>query len=171
MKEVSLQENINTIREIASGRFRIILDFATVRIVKHLLREDYKYVWVNDHFVGTRSNWKEYELPILPTMENKKTLTRTLRYDFIMETSEFEKLLPDWNAGIKLIQMNKIPPDYLDLNKITGNKRYELLRDECDFLFEVEIPSARDYGVLLSNDRDYLQSLLDRPEINWDDLP
>ena len=171
MKKVSLQENINTICETAPGRFRIILDFATVGIVEHLLRDDYKYVWVHNHLAGAYSEWKEFELPILPTMENKKIIARGVRYDFIIETSEFKKLLPDWNGGIEMIQMNRIPPYYLDLERIKGNRRFELLRDECDFLFEVDIPSATDYGILISNDRNYLQSLLDNPEIDWNDLP
>ena len=136
-----------------------------------MLRDDYKYVWVHNHLAGTYAEWKEYELPILPTRENQKTLARGIRYDFILETTEFKNLLPDWNGGIQMVQMNRVPPYYLDLNRIEGNKRYELLRVECDFLFEVDIPSATDYGVLISNDRDYLQSLLDNPEINWNDLP
>ncbi len=52
MKKVSLQENINTIYETASGCFRIILDFATLGIVEDLLRDDFKYVWVHKHLAG-----------------------------------------------------------------------------------------------------------------------
>lgn len=171
MNNNSLKQNINTIRETAPGRFRIILDFATTGIVKFLLHDDYKYVWVNNHMSVAYSEWKNFELPILPNMENKKVLAKGVQYDFIIETDKFKELLLNWNGGIEMIQMNKIPPYYLDLVKIKGNKRYELLSNECDFLFELEIPSATDYGTLISNNRDYLQSLLDNPDIDWKNLP
>ena len=70
-----------------------------------------------------------------------------------------------------MVQMNSIPPHYINLEEVKGNTRYELLREKCDFLFEVNIPSATDYGFIISNDREYLQSLLDNPEIDWKDLP
>jgi hypothetical protein len=96
MKKFTLQENINKICETAPGRFRIVLNFATVKIVKHLLDEDYKYVWVHNHMPGSYSAWHEFDLPIVPKIENKKILAKTVRYNFIMETSEFKNLLPKW---------------------------------------------------------------------------
>lgn len=95
MKKISIQETINSICETAPGRFRIILYFAIAGIVKHLLRDDYKYVWVHNHLAGAYSEWKEFELPIPPTIENKKIIAWGIRYDVIIETSEFRKLLPD----------------------------------------------------------------------------
>jgi len=164
MKTENFQDNINCIRETSPGRFRIILDFATTAILKFL-------VWVHNHLTGKGFDFEEFKLPITRVSKNQKTLAKWVRFDYILETSEFKKMIPELNRGIELIQMNKIPPNYLHLDKIKGNTRYELLEKECDYLFEVDIPSATDYGTLISPNRDFLQSVLDNPEINWEDLP
>lgn len=88
-----------------------------------------------------------------------------------MPTDEFKTIMSGWKGEIHLIQINELPPQYLDLERITGNRRYEILKSECDYLFEVDIPSATDYGILISPDKEYLQSLLDDTEIDWENLP
>ncbi|MXV53365.1 hypothetical protein GS399_20600 [Pedobacter sp. HMF7647] len=171
MNTVDFHDNINCIRETAPGRYRIILDFATTNILPFLIRSDYNYIWVHNHIAGKGFDWEEFKLPIKDNSMNIKTLARSLTFDFILTTDEFENIMTGWKGGIELIQMNNIPPYYLDLNKVIGNKRYEILEKECDYLFEVDIPSATDYGTLISPSRKYLQSLLDNPEINWSELP
>ena len=98
-------------------------------------------------------------------------MSKNVNFDFILETKEFMKLIPKWNAGIQIVQMNKIPPDYLDLERINGNQRYQLLLNECDYLFDLEIPSATDYGTLISSNLDYMEGLIASKHINWNDLP
>ena len=170
MKTIDFRDNINCIRETAPGRYRIILDFATTNILPFLIRDNYNYIWVHNHMTGKGFDWEEFKLPIKDNLINIKTLARSLTFDFILTTDEFKNIMSDWKGGIELIQMNNIPPYYLDLNKVKGNKRYEILEKECDYLFEVDIPSPTDYGTLISPNREYLQSLLDNSEINWDDL-
>lgn len=171
MKEVKFEENINCIKEIAPDRFRIILDFATTNILQYLLRDSYKYVWVHNHTTESSFEWRNYNLPIKNELKNYSVLAKSVNFDFIMPTHEFKTIMTNWNGGIELLQINNLPPSYLDLNKVKGNKRYEILKNECNYLFEVNIPSATDYGTLISSDRNYLQSLLDNSEINWNDLP
>lgn len=171
MKTIDFRDNINCIRETSSGRYRIMLDFATTNILPFLISDKYNYVWVHNHTTGKGFDWEEFKLPIKDNSVNIKTLARSLTFDFILTTNEFKNIMKDWKGGIQLIQMNNIPPYYLDLKKVKGNKRYEILEKECDYLFEVNIPPARDYGTLISPNREYLQSLLDNSEINWNDLP
>ena len=170
MKTIDFRDNINCIRETAPGRYRIILDFATTNILPFLIRDNYNYIWVHNHTTGKGFDWEEFKLPIKDNSVNIKTLARSLTFDFILTTDEFKNIMSDWKGGIELIQMNNIPPYYHDLNIVKGKKRYEILEKECDYLFEVDIPSATDYGTLISPNREYLQSLLDNSEINWDDL-
>jgi len=170
MALMNWQENINCIKEISPGRFQIILDFATVKVLPFLIRDDYPFVWVHDHKPSGPS-WEKASLPIHKSLKNHDVLARNISFDFVVPTNEFLTMLPDWQGGITLVQANKIPPYYLDLTRIKGNIRYEMLARECDYLFEVDIPSATDYGTLISRDRVYLQSLLDNPEIDWKDLP
>lgn len=171
MKEIDFRDNINTIREIYDGCYRVILDFATSEIVKYILTDDYKYVWVHNHLVGDYNEWNDCELPVLSFQNNLKVKAKGVRFDFILETEEFKQLLPDWNGGIEIVQMNKYPPNYLDIYKIKGKTRFELLKNECDYLFELSIPTSADYGEIISSDLEFLQSVLCNSEINWDNLP
>jgi hypothetical protein len=171
MKKIDFRENINCIKESGEGRYRIILDFATTNILPFLISDHYKYVWVHNHVTGKQYEWKQFNLPIKNSQTYTTVLARRVNFEFVLPTEEFKKIMTDWKGGIELIQMNNLPPHYMDLNKVKGNKRYEILEKECDYLFEVDIPSATDYGTLISPKRDYLQSLLDNPEINWNHLP
>ena len=168
---MTFRNNINCIQETAPGRYCIILDFATTKILPFLIRPEYHYIWVHHHKPGKGFDWEEFSLPIKDTSINITTLARSLTFDFILPTEEFKKIMQDWKGAIELIQMNKIPPYYLDLDKVKGNKRYEILQQECDYLFEVDIPSATDYGTLISPNKEYLELLLANPAINWHDLP
>ena len=171
MKKEPLQNNFNCIQETVPGRYRIVLDFATTAILPYLIKDDYEYVWVHDHMTGKGYDWEDFHLPITSPSSNLQVLAKWVKFDFILKTEEFKKIMTTWASGIKLIQMNRIPPYYLNLDKIKGHQRYEKLKTECDYLFEVDIPSATDYGVLISPDKEYLQSLLNNQSINWNDLP
>ncbi|HEY4327294.1 MAG TPA: hypothetical protein VGN20_25125 [Mucilaginibacter sp.] len=165
------QDNINTIKEIFPGQYQIILDFASNDFVKYLISDNVKYVWVHNHWVGNFYEWQKYDLPISGNKKSVNVLARQLSYDFILPTSEFKELMPFINNGITLTQINHIPKHYLDPKRIQGKTWYELLSKECDYLFEVKIPSPTDYGELLSPDKGFLQALLDNKEIDWNNLP
>ena len=171
MKTIDFRENINCIKETSYGRYRIILNFATTDILPYLIQDNYKYIWVHNHTTGKGFEWEEFNLPINDNSINIKTLAKSLTFDFILTTDKFKSIMTNWKKGIELIQMNNIPPYYFDLNRIKGNKRYEILQNECDYLFELDIPSATDYGTLISSNKEYLQSLIDNPKINWNNLP
>jgi hypothetical protein len=168
---MSWQENINQIKEIFPGHFQIILDFATVKFLPHVLRDDHKFVLIFNHTLDDFEQWGLYDLPLFNSKPNYKVTARNIRFDFALPTIEFKNLLPNLKGGITLIQLNHLPNSYLDLNKIKGKNRYELLKNECEYLFEINIPSATDYGTLVSPDRGYLQSLIDNDKINWKNLP
>ena len=98
-------------------------------------------------------------------------MTRQLRYDFVIGTNEYVEVKEEMPNGVTLLQVNRRPPDFLDLGKIKGETRYNLLKKECDYLFEIDLPSAVDYGTLVSSNVDYLTDLLNDKRINWKDLP
>ena len=165
------KDNINTIQEIFPGQFQIILDFATSAFVQYTLSNKYKYVWVYNHTLQNHFTWQKHSLPLFDTQTNFEVFARHIRFDFLMPTEEFHRLAPQFGSGITLVQLNNLPKEYLDLGRLKGKTRYELLSKECDYLFELDIPSATDYGTIVSSDRSYLQSLLDNPTINWSNLP
>lgn len=165
-----LKENINSIKQTAEDRYRIILDFATVKIVPYLISESHKYVWVYNHRLSNSNCWENKNLPIIDSKPGIDVLSKNLQFDFLMETKKFKELLPKWGIGIQLIQVNKLPPKYFDPNKIKGKQRYQILKDECDYLFELDIPSATDYGTIISSNLTYLESIMNSNEINWKNL-
>lgn len=174
---MSLKENINTVKEIYPGQFYMILDFATNKFLAHILNDNYKYVWVSNHFVAETNDypesydWHQYNLPLFDNNSYYNILARKITFEFVMPTMEFRKVLPKLSPGVTLVQMNQLPKYYLQLDRIEGKTRYELLTKECDYLFEIYLPSSTDYGELVSPDKDWLESLLNNKAINWDDLP
>jgi len=166
-----LKENINTIKQTAEDRYRIILNFATVKLLPYLITAAYKYVLVYNHKLSNPNSWKNRNLPVLDSSPKIDVRSKNVQFDFIMETKDFINLIPNWKNGIQMIQLNKIPPEYFDPNKIQGNQRYEILKNDCDYLFELDIPAATDYGTLISSDKSYLEKLLNSDKINWENLP
>ena len=168
---MGFEENINKIKEIFPGTFQIILDFASNEFLQYALREDYKYVWVYNHCVKNHYNWQTRSLPLFEEGDNFEVLSRHLKFDFVLPTSQFRYLIPQLENGIMLVQLNKVPTYYIDVNRMKSKTFYQQLKKECDYLFEISIPSARDYGTIVSCDKDYLESLLSDSRINWSNLP
>lgn len=162
---------LHTIREIYPGQFYTLLDFATNKFLEYILDDDYKYVWVSNHFIKGRYEWKPYNLPLFDSNSYYDILARKITFEFAMPTQEFREVLPDLPPGITAVQLNHLPKHYMQLDRIEGKKRYELLTKECDYLFWIDLPSATDYGELVSPNRDWLELLLNNKSINWDDLP
>jgi hypothetical protein len=166
----SFRDNINTIKEIYPGTFQIILDFASNKFIDHVIRDTHKFIWVNRYELNNNSSWTKRQLPISDNLQIG-VLARQLTYDFIIETKEFAKVKNEMPNGVTLLQINKQPPDFLDLKTIKGKIRYDLLKKECDYLFEIDLPTAVDYGTLVSSNKDFLTELLNDKKINWTDLP
>jgi len=116
-------------------------------------------------------NWEKVSIPLANNSNNSTVLARNLKFDFVLPTKEFHAIFPLLSPEISLIQMNILPKEYLDPEKLKSKTLYELLTKECDYLFHLEIPSPTDYGTIVSNNRNYLQGVLDNPKINWADLP
>ncbi|MEO7214095.1 hypothetical protein [Mucilaginibacter sp.] len=167
---MSWAENINTIKEIFPGHYQIILDFATINFVQYVLSIDYKYVWINNHHPNDSLNWQDYQVPLFNNKDNYTVAVRNLSYDMILPTAEFKSLLPKFSGSIQLVQLNIAPQYYLN-DRIKGKTRYDLLKNECDYLFELDIPGATDYGTLISSNKAWLEALLSQENINWNDLP
>ena len=115
---MDFKENINKIKEIFPSTFQIILDFATNEFLQHALREDYKYVWVYNHSLKNHYNWQTRSLPLFDHGDNFEVFSRHLKFDFVLPTSQFQNLLPRLENGIMLVQLNKVPKYYIDVNRI-----------------------------------------------------
>lgn len=166
----TFKDNINTIKEIYPGIFQIILDFASNKFIDHTIRDSHKYIWVHGYEVKSDSSWTKLQLPISDKLQ-KTVLARQIKFDFVIKSRQFDELKNEVPNGVTLLQINKLPPDFLDLEKIKGKTRYDLLKKECDFLFEIDLPSAIDYGTLVSTNLEYLTEVLNDNRVNWEDLP
>jgi hypothetical protein len=164
-------DNINTIQEIYPGHFRIVLNFASTKILSFVLSDEYEYVWVCNHSINNSLEWGEYMLPLFDNENYQLVLGRNISFDYVMTTHQFVENIHKLSNGIHLIQMNRLPKYYLDVSQIKGKILYDLLRKECDYLFEIDVPGAVDYGTIVSSNRDFLQKLLDNTALDWSNLP
>lgn len=148
----------NIIKEIYKGHYSILLDFPMTDILYLLLSNSYKYVWgVNYAWCGCSWN------PAPLTLFNKDVSgldVRNVKMDFLLETDEFIKLIPFINGNLHLIQINNVPPYYLDLNRLKGKAKYDLLKKETDYLFEMELPYSPDYTQIVSPNVEFLKKFL-----------
>ncbi len=170
MTQNSFKENINTVKEIYPGVYQIILDFASNKFIEFILRAEYELIWIHDFEPKNISSWNKYNMPI-STRLSKNVAARHISYDFIIKTAEFEEIKKEIPNGITLIQIKNKPPEFLDLKRLKGKTRYDILKKECDYLFELDLPSAVDYGTLISSNENYLIELLNDSKIDWNNLP
>jgi hypothetical protein len=170
MTQNSFKENINTIKEIYPGIFQIILNFASKEFIKFVLRENYKFIWIHSYEPNNNLVWSEYDLPISDKF-HMNVLARQLSFDFVIKTEDFAKIKNEIPNGVTLLQTNLLTPEFLDLKRLKGKTRYDLLKKECDFLFEIDLPNAVDYGTLVSTNKDYLTELMNDKKIDWTNLP
>ena len=166
----TFSDNLNTIQEIYPGIYQIILDCASNKFIKFILKDNYKYIWINKYEPKNILNWVNYSLPISDKLQ-MTVLARQISYDFIIKTEDFEKISNEIPNGVILLQINNMPPYFLDLQRIKGKSRYEMLKKECDFLFEIDLPGAVDYGTIISANKLFLTDLLNDKRIDWTKLP
>jgi hypothetical protein len=159
---------VHKIKEIHPSVFWMLLDFPTSKLLPFLLSDEYQYVWCHNHIVGNYS-WDEYRLPLFQDKVAYDVVSRIVSFDFIVSTEKFKEILPKLDAGVHVVQLNKMPPDYFDLDRVKGKERYRLLA-ECDWLFEFDVP-GNDYGQIASPKEELLQNLLQNPAVDLNDLP
>ena len=159
---------VHKIKEIHPSVFWMLLDSPTSKLLPFLLSDEYQYVWCHNHIVGNYS-WDEYRLPLFQDKVAYDVVSRIVSFDFIVSTEKFKEILPKLGAGVHVVQLNKMPPDYFDLDSVKGKERYRLLA-ECDWLFEFDVP-GNDYGQIASPNEELLQKLLQNPVGDLNDLP
>ncbi len=151
---------VNHITEFVKGIYGTVLDFPTKDFLKILINKSFKYIWCIC-YEEDKYEWKTcvknlYGFPL------NDVLVRNVKFEYILETSKFIDLLPHIQGGIHIIQINKIPPYYLNGAMATMNRKtkYELLQKETDFLFEINLPPSPDYTSLVSPSREFLENVL-----------
>ena len=107
--------------------------------------------------VGNGS-WENYRLLLFQDKVSHDVLAKQVVFDFIVLTERFKQILPQLDPGIHVIQLNILPPHYLEPDRLEGTRWYKLL-SECDWLFEFDIP-GNDYGQSASPKEDFLLGLL-----------
>ena len=150
----------NKITEIYKGHFQVILDFPSQNDLYKIISNDYKYIWCVEHN-EVRSSWENYDFTLFDSrIQNSFLMARNIEMEFIIETIDFLKIIPSINQTIKIIQTNIIPPSYIDLKKLNGKGKYDLLKNKVDYLFELELPGAIDYAPLVSPNIEFLETVI-----------
>ena len=154
---------VNVIKKIYGEHYFMLLDFPTINILNCILDESYQYVWgINYEKQGCI--WKKDSYNLF----DKKwdgLYTRNVSMEFLMKTSDFMERLPYIKENIHIIQINKMPPHFLDLNRIKGKTRFDLLKKETDYLFEIKLPHSSvssDYTEIISPNIEFMNRLLEK---------
>ncbi|MEK6153136.1 hypothetical protein WIW50_07750 [Flavobacteriaceae bacterium 3-367] len=152
---------VNKIKEIFPNHYQMILDFPTTAVLKKLLNRNVKYVWVFEH-VENINMWSPYRHSLFGENVNELEMlveVRNMSMEYLVETSDFFKLIPKINQPITLYQIDEKPPSYVDLRRLNGKGKYDLLKKEVDYLFEIEIPYPSDYSPIVSPSEEFLKSI------------
>lgn len=153
--------DINKIKEIHQGHYYVLLDFPTLDLLCYLLDESYKYVWVVNYNMLS-CEWSKDSYHLLGE-SIKDVQIRNMKLDFLVSTSEFVKWIPNIKSNLHILQVNKIPPYYLEMKRITGKTKYDLLKKDADYLFEINLPTScisSDYTEIVSSNLSFLKKLL-----------
>ena len=154
---------INKITEIYPGHYSMLLDFPTLDLLEDILDKSYKYVWVVN-YVLQGCDWSNNSYHLF-NESTKNVQIKNLKLDFIMDTLEFIEWIPCIKNNLHILQVNKIPPYYLDLSRMNGKTKYDLLKKDTDYLFDINLPYSSissDYVELVSPDLSFLKALLDK---------
>ena len=124
---------INKIKEIYEGTYFLSSDSLAKDILHKILDKSVKYVWgINHKEYGV--TWKSVPCQIYE-QDFSNVFVRNVNMEFLMKTEDFCKILPRLkHTNFHLIQTNRIPPYYLDINRIKGKTLYELLKNYLSFL-------------------------------------
>lgn len=151
---------VNKIQEIYKGHFQVILDFPTPNDLNKILDTSYKYVWGIEHN-EKRTLWSQYSDTLFGVnLKDCPVLVRNMALEYLLPTEAFIDLIPTIKQKAKIIQTNEMPPYFLDLKKLEGKKKYDMLKNTIDYLFEIEIPGASDYAPIISPDVRFLEKVV-----------
>ena len=153
----------NVISEIYPGHYFVILDWPTAKDLVKILDINCKYVWVLEHEEYCVS-WEQYNDKLYGTsVEPNAVMVRNAQMEYLVETEFFiANILPRVKRTIHLIQTNTIPPYYLKLERFEGKSKYNMLKNTIDYRLEIEIPGATDYAPLWSQDKAFLEDVVQR---------
>ena len=153
-------EECNKIIELYNGHFQLILNISDKFELYKIIDQNYKYVWLIEH-IEDSVEWAEYHHSLYGVFDkNVKIQARNIQLNLLLKTEDFIKYIPYINQTIKIIQTNTEPPYYLNMEQLHGKARFDLLKIKIDYLFEIEMPGASDFSVIVSPQKEYLESLL-----------
>lgn len=152
----------NEITTLYDGHYQLILDFQSKLDIIKILNTSYKYVWGTNH-IENSVNWTNYHHTLYECeISTNGAQARNIQMEFLINTDEFIRLIPFIKQTINIIQTNKLPPYYLNLNRLTGKGKYDLLKKEVDYLYELDVPGASDYITIISPNIEFLKSIKEK---------
>lgn len=150
----------NKIKEIHQGHFQVILDFPLKEDILKIIDHSYAYIWGVNH-IENALEWEMYHHSIFENpIGESKVMVRNITMEYLISTRNFIDIVPKINRSILIIQTNIEPPPYLDLNRLKGKGRYDLLKSKVDYLFELDMPSSADYAPIVSPNMPFLESII-----------
>ena len=160
-----MEIEVNTIKEIYIGHYQVILDFPEPKDLLKIIEPSYKYIWGFEHNENS-IEWAEYTHSIFGKPCNENFRVRNINMEYLIETHSFLELIPFIRNGVKLIQTNITPPHYLNMDRLKGKGRYDLLKSRIDYLFEICMPMAIDYAPIVSPNLTFLENVIKKMTVS-----
>lgn len=157
----SIKNELNIIEEIYNNHYYVLFELDNKQDILKLIDHTYKYVWIIDHS-EFQAEWTATNNTLFSRRSDpSKVMIRRDSMEILMETDYFYNLMKENKCeigGYHFIQTNIVPPHYLSLEKFKGKKKYDMLTEHINYLFEVCIFS--DYTRIISSKKDVIEDFL-----------
>jgi hypothetical protein len=81
---------------------------------------------------------------------------------YLISTKDYVALIPQINQSINIIQIIGVPQYFINVEKLEGKAKCDLLKQKVDCLFEFEMPCQPDFSPLISPNKAFLDKVLER---------
>ena len=129
---------------------------ATVSLLLRYLDPEVPFIWLLRHMPTTYVRWDELRVPLNVNGAYMDGLVRGLNYDIQISTQEFLRIAPALEEhGLELVQSHKPMPNTLDISRLQGSSRHQVLRENGAVLV-LGLPHAMETAVVTSYVSGYL---------------
>lgn len=159
---VPIEEQYNLIQPAYENHYFVILVLDEDSDILKLIDHSYKYVWIIDH--SEHYSWEPSNNVIYSQQSDpNKVWVRNDNMEVLMETEYFcesikKELAPNHGLHLHIIQTNVVPPSFLSLDKFKNKKRYDMLKQHIDYLFDLEVHNEE--AVIISSKREVIENFL-----------
>ena len=159
------------IREFQPNIFSLMIEPCSALILPYILNEKVPFVWLESHCPDNKYGWWETPVPLRRGGQYFPLQVRQLRFDLLLSTKQFLKLLPEFtDAGMWLLQLERPLPATLIPISLKESAKYNVLVKNGLYL-EFVLPHSGEYAQVVSPHRELLERIRTNSVIASGNLP